>query len=118
MKNWPDKVNKKAYGLETSFGKNYTEVSFEAGTKRRILNDLKVRKKYTFKIDMADSPKNQTSEYKVFMNWFDNTIHGGAESFSFIDFENVENEKEYFFAELPSSSGQDIKTVSFSLEEV
>ena len=76
MKNWPDKVNKKAYGLETSFGKNYSEVSFEA------------------------------------------TIHGGAESFLFIDFENVENEKEYFFAELPSSSGQDIKTVSFSLEEV
>ncbi|WP_178842698.1 hypothetical protein [uncultured Treponema sp.] len=117
MKTWPQNVSKKAYELSVTFGKNYTEVSFEAGTKRRILNDLKVRKKYSFKIDMQDDPVNQNTEYKKFMNWFETEIHGGAESFSFIDFENTAYEKEYFFSDSPSVTGQEIKTLSFSVEE-
>ncbi len=117
MKAWPEKVNRKAYGLEISMGKNYTEVSFEAGTKRRVLNDLRARKKYTFKIDMDDKPGDTTSEYKVFLYWFENTLHCGAESVSFTDFENPESEKEYFFDGAPGASGQGHKVVSITLEE-
>lgn len=117
MKAWPDNVNREAYGLETAMGKNYTEVSFEAGTKRRVLNDLRARKKYTFKIDMDDNPDDTASEYKVFLCWFESTLHCGAESVSFTDFENPGSEKEYFFDGAPSASGQGHKVVSITLEE-
>jgi len=117
MKSWPEKVNRKAYGLEISMGKNYTEVSFEAGTKRRVLNDLKTRRKYTFKIDMDDKPEDKSSEYKVFLRWFSESLHGGAESVSFTDFEDPDAEKEYFFDGTPSAGGQERKTVTMTLEE-
>lgn len=117
MKSWPEYVNRKAYGLETTLGKNYTEVSFEAGTKRRILNDLKSRRKYSFKIDMEDDPDNSGSEYKKFVAWFEDELMGGAESVSFTDFEDISKDKEYFFAESPSASGQGLKEVSITLEE-
>ncbi len=117
MQTWPENVNKKAYGLEISFGKNYTEVSFEAGTKRRILNDLKARKKYSFKIDMDDEPGDSSSEYKQFVKWFEETLHCGAESIAFTDFEDLDSEKEYYFSDTPSASGQGHKEVSISLEE-
>lgn len=117
MQSWPTNVNKKAYGLEVNTNSNYTEVSFESGQKRRFLNDTRAHKKYSFKLAMDDSPTDANSEYKQFLDWYENTLFSGALTFEFIDFDNVKNTKEYFFADAPSVSGQKIKEVSLSVEE-
>lgn len=117
MEKWPDGVNRRAYGLEISGAANYTEVTFEAGTKRRILNDLRAHKTYTFKLSMDDDPASGSTEFKAFMAWYEETLHSGAETFEFIDFDNVSKTKEYFMASPPKATGQSPKEVSLSLEE-
>lgn len=117
MQEWPSGVNTNVYGLEIQGATNYTEITFEAGNKRRILNDLKAHKTYSFKLSMDDSPYNSSSEFKAFMTWFSETLHNGAESFEFIDLDDITKTKEYFFAQAPSASGQSPKEVSLKLEE-
>ncbi len=118
MIKWAENVNTKAYGLEINTNTNYTEVSFESGTKRRFLNDTRAHKKYSFKLCFDDSPDSSDTEYKRFLNWYENVDYSGAFSFEFIDFDNIKNTKEYFFIDAPSVSGQAIKEVSLSVEEV
>lgn len=117
METWPSGVNRKAYGLEISGATNYTEVTFEAGTKRRILNDLKAHKTYTFKLSMDDEPDNSSSEFKAFMVWYEETLHSGAQTFEFIDFDDISKTKEYFFSSAPKATGQTPKEVTLSVEE-
>ncbi|WP_147612331.1 hypothetical protein [Treponema pectinovorum] len=114
---WAKGVNKKVYGLNITQSNNFTEVTFESGLKRRYLNDFRAYKQYSFKITLNDSPNDSQSEYKKFLNWYENTLMSGALSFSFIDFDDIKKTKEYFFAQAPTVQGQALKEVSISLQE-
>ena len=96
---WPEDVNQKAYGMNTEYEDNLVKIQFDSGKERTYL-------------------KNSSSEYKKFLNWFENVCLSGSQSFAFPNLITHSGNAEYKFTDTPSARGQKYKEVSFSVIEM
>lgn len=113
---WPSGVNTDAYGMDNGGGNNVTFVEFESGKARSFLKNSAPKKVFSFVIEMEDV--GETSEYKTFIAWWDNTLLSGALSFYFPNLITHSGLKEYRMTDSYSSTGQKNKEVKFSVEEM
>lgn len=114
--NWPAGVNQKAYGMETSPIENVERIEFESGKARTFLKNTAAKKAHTFMLSMEDV--GASSEYKLFLAWYENVLLSGALSFYFPDLITHDGDTEYRLLEPFSASGQKRKELSFSVEEM
>ena len=113
---WPSGVNTDAYGMDTGGGDNVTYVEFESGKARSYLKNSAPKKVFSFVIAMEDI--GGTSEYKTFLTWWDTVLLSGALSFNFPNLVTHSGMKEYRMTDTYSASGQKLKEVKFSVEEM
>ena len=114
---WPNNVNSDAYDLQTGTTDNYTEITFENGTKRRFLKNSESKQKFTFSIALKDDC-SQACEYAYFWAWYKDDLLSGVKNFYFPDLTNKGTLTEYRMTSTPSASGQKTKTIRISCEEV
>jgi hypothetical protein len=114
---WPMSVNQKAYGMDTSPGENVERVEFESGKARTFLKNSVSKKVHSFMLDFEDV--GDSSEYKDFLTWWNDDLASGSLSFLFPDLINHDADKEYRSVDGTfSATGQRIKTVSLTVEEM
>lgn len=113
---WAENVNDKAYGLQASSINNLIEVKFESGKTRSFNKNSIGKKSFSFSIDMND--EGNDSEYKRFWIWYDTELCGRANTFLFPDLLNRGVDVEYRMTAEPTATGQRVKTVNISVEEV
>lgn len=112
---WPVGVNADAYGMDTSPIENVERIQFESGKERTYLKNSRGLKQHTFLIDMDDS--GASSEYKTFVDWYNDTLLTGALTFNFTDLIELTGTKEYRLLDF-STTGQKTKEVSITVVEV
>ena len=116
---WPAGVNQDAYGLDISGGANVEAVEFESGKSRTYLKNSAPKKVFSFLLSMDDV--GPASEFKQFVEWFDDTLKSGSESFEFPDLLNRgmgDIEYRIIPGESYGASRQKRKEVSLSVEEM
>lgn len=113
---WSSAVNTKAYGMETDGGDNFETVSFESGKQRLYLKNNTAKKIFTFSLAMDDT--GASSEYKTFVEWWENTLLSGTLPFYFPDLITHSGNTEYQATKTYSVTGQKTKIVTLSVEEM
>lgn len=113
---WPIGVNKEAYGMDTSPGDNIERVEFESGKSRTYLKNSAPKKIHSFMLALEDS--GDGSEYKLFVAWWDDVLLSGSLSFLFPNLITHGADKEYRPTGTYSATGQRLKEVSLSVEEM
>lgn len=119
--NWPEGVNKKAYGQDSSYAENREEVEYKSG--RRIYYRKNSTERQTHAVNMAFDDARPVSgsktEFRVFLSWFEDVIKGGTVPFYFPDVtvRDGQTSRLYYMKEPPTWSGQKTKEVSFTLED-
>lgn len=112
---WPDGVNQKAYAMNTDYEDNLVRVEFECGKSRTYLKNSAPKRTFSFSLRFEDVGEN--SEYKKFLNWYNNVCLSGSQSFQFPDLIMHTTLSEYKFTETPSARGQKFKEVNLSVIE-
>lgn len=113
---WPDGVNTRAYGMETGYLENTEAVEMKSGRRVVYLKNSSPRKAFSFNLYLNDQGSN--SEYKKFMQWYENTARSGSENFMFPDLITHSGTKEYQFSGTPTARGQKNKEVTISVVEI
>lgn len=113
---WPAGVNQDAYGMDTAPIDNTERVEFESGKARTYLKNTAVKKIHSFMLSLND--EGPGSEYKTFVAWWDTVLLGSAMSFYFPDLVTHTGTKEYRMVSMFSATGQRLKEVSLSVEEM
>lgn len=113
---WPVGVNTDAYGMESTPIENVERVQFESGKARTYLKNSAQKLAFSFLVSMDDV--GPSSEYKLFVEWWDTTLKSGALSFKFPDLVTHDTLTEYRMTGQYNSSGQKRKEVSFTVEEM
>lgn len=114
---WPVNVNQKAYGMEKTQAENVERIEFESGRARTYLKNSKATNIFSFLLTFEDHT-GAGSEYKRFLDWWDNSLHGLAGSFEFPDLITHTGTKEYRAIEDYNVTGQKFKEVSLTVEEL
>lgn len=112
---WPLAVNTDAYGMDTAPVENVERIQFESGKDRVYLKNSRGRKQHTFLLAMNDV--GAASEYKQFIEWYENTLKSGSLSFTFQNLVTHSGTKEYRLLDY-SATGQRVKEVSITVEEM
>lgn len=113
---WPAGVNTNAYGMEMDPIPNVERIEFESGKPRTYLKNSAGRKRFAFILSMEDVGPD--SEYKAFLQWWDETLLGGALSFLFPDLITHAGLTEYMSSDATFGvSGQRRKDVKLTVEE-
>ena len=115
--NWPVNVNKKAYGMNSGAKNNLESVDFESGKSRTYLKNSSPKMIFSFNLSFLDDGTS-TCEYRLFWSWWQNVLLSGSESFYFENLLTHSGYKEYKMTQVPTSTGQNPKEVSLSVEEV
>ena len=97
-----------------TFGK---EIQFESGRARTYLKNSKATNIFSFLLTFEDHT-GAGSEYKRFLDWWDNSLHGLAGSFEFPDLITHTGTKEYRAIEDYNVTGQKFKEVSLTVSNV
>lgn len=113
---WPDGVNQKAYGMNTDGGDNLVRIKFDSGKERTYLKNSSAKKEFDFNLKFDDVGEN--SEYKKFLNWWDNVCLSGSQSFAFPNLITHQGMAEYKFTDTYKARGQNPKEVSLSVIEM
>lgn len=113
---WPQDVNQKAYGMSTEYEDNLVKIQFDSGKERTYLKNSSPKKEFSFNLRFEDSGVN--SEYKKFLNWYENVLLSGSQSFEFPNLITHSGTAEYKMTDTPSARGQKYKEVSFSVIEM
>lgn len=113
---WADGVNQKAYGMNTEYEDNLVKIQFDSGKERTYLKNSAPKKEFSFNLRFEDSGAN--SEYKKFLNWYENILLSGSQSFEFPNLITHNGTAEYKMTDTPSARGQKYKEVSFSVIEM
>lgn len=113
---WADGVNQKAYGMSTEYEDNLVKIQFDSGKERTYLKNSSPKKEFSFNLRFEDSGAN--SEYKKFLNWYENVLLSGSQSFEFPNLITHNGTAEYKMTDTPSARGQKYKEVSFSVIEM
>ena len=114
---WPVAVNQDAYGLDISGGDNVESIEFESGKARTFLKNSAPKKVFSFLLSMDDV--GASSEFKVFVAWWDDVLLSGSESFEFPDLLNRgAGDVEYRPTGTYGAIGQRRKEVSLTVEEM
>lgn len=113
---WAVGVNTDAYGMETNPGDNVIYTEFESGKSRTILKNSAPKKVHSFMLAMEDS--GASSEYKTFVAWWDDVLLSGSLSFLFPNLITHSGTKEYRATGSYSASGQRLKEVTITVEEM
>lgn len=116
MVTWPATVNTDAYGMETTVIENVERVEFESGKARTYLKNSAQKKQFSFLLSMDDI--GPSSEYKTFVEWWDDTLLSGSLSFGFPDLITHTGTTEYRPLGPYTSSGQKRKEVTIAVEEM
>lgn len=118
--NWPQGVNKKAYGADNGFAENREAVEYKSGRRVYYLRNSVARKTHavTMKFDDVTIVSGGKTEFGLFMHFFETTIKSGTVPFYFADLSNKGvGERLYYMIETPQNKGQREKIVTFTLEE-
>ena len=119
--NWPEGVNKKAYGQDSSYAENRVELEYKSGRTCYYRKNSTERQDHTVNMGFDDArPVSGTkTEFRLFLSWFENTIKGGTVPFYFPDVtvRDGHTERLYYMKETPTWSGQRRKEVTFTLRE-
>lgn len=113
---WPSGVNTDAYGMDLGGGDNVAVIEFESGKARTFLKNSAPKKVFSFVIEMEDI--GASSEFKTFLDWWDNTLLSGSQSFLFPNLVTHTGLIEYRPTQTYSATGQKNKEVKFSVEEM
>ena len=116
MVTWPATVNTDAYGMESTPIENVERIEFESGKSRTYLKNSAQKKQFSFLLTMKDV--GASSEYKDFVEWWDNTLLSGSLSFGFPDLITHTGTTEYRPIAVYSATGQKRKEVTLTVEEM
>ena len=119
--NWDEHVNTNFYGQDGGYAENTEEIEFKSGRSISYLKNSVPRKTHSVNLSLSDRDSEKTdelTEFGYFLNWYENTIKSGTLSFYLPDIATRLGTKEYRLTEPPSWTGQGVKEVSLSLEEI
>lgn len=117
---WPDNVNKKAYGQDSSFVENREEVKYKSGRRSYYLLNSVAKKSHAvvMKFDDKKIIADGKTEFQLFLDWFENTLMSGTNAFYFPDVTLRSGvDRVYIMTSAPTYSGQSMKEVNFTIED-
>lgn len=113
---WPVGVNTDAYGMEMTPKENVERIEFDSGKARTYLKNTAQKNIFSFMLYLND--EGESSEYKTFVAWWNNTLKSGALPFSFPNLMTHSGTAEYRATTSYNASGQKNKEVSITVEEM
>lgn len=116
MKQWPEGVSKKIYGVSGAYAENAESTDFDSGKKKKFNKNTAVKRSFTVMLMLQD--KGSNSEFKRFDSWYVSTLCGTAECFEFPDITGSGTDKAYRMSEPPTWTGTTKKEITMEWEEV
>jgi hypothetical protein len=102
--------------MDQGGGDNVEYTVFESGKARTFLKNSAPKKVFSFILSLEDV--GASSEFKTFITWWEETLLSGSLSFTFPNLITHSGNAEYRPTQTYSVSGQKLKEVSISVEEM
>ncbi len=116
---WNSNVNTNFYGLDANYQENRDEVAFKSGRKIYYLRNTLPKKTFALGLALDDITEvSGKTEFQWFIYWLEYTNRSGTVPFYLEDVMGSGDTKTYQFAEMPTWTGQGVKKISLTLEEV